>query len=108
MREASAFVKSVRLIKNAFGELAWPDQEKIRIEKGRFETTFLELKLLQVFEHTESKILFIRGVFSSEEISLKNPNINARNNKPQYASSPKDLKNPFPRREAPNNISERL
>ena len=43
------------------------------------QRTFLELKLLQVFKHTESKILFIRGVFSSEEISLKNPNINIRN-----------------------------
>ncbi|MCL6216719.1 glycosyltransferase [Zunongwangia pacifica] len=43
------------------------------------QRSFLEKRLLDAFKDTEHKILFIRGVFSSEEISLKNPNINIRN-----------------------------
>ncbi|MDN3596203.1 glycosyltransferase [Zunongwangia endophytica] len=44
------------------------------------QRSFLEQRLLKVFEKTENKILFIRGVFSTEEISSKNANINIRNN----------------------------
>ncbi|WBL25962.1 glycosyltransferase [Zunongwangia sp. HGR-M22] len=43
------------------------------------QRTFLEKKLLNTFKDSKEKILFVRGVFSSEEISVKNTNINIRN-----------------------------
>ncbi|MCC4227361.1 glycosyltransferase [Zunongwangia profunda] len=43
------------------------------------QRSFLEKRLLDAFKDTEHRILFIRGVFSVEEMSLKNTNINIRN-----------------------------
>jgi len=43
------------------------------------QRSFLERHLLNIFKETQEKILFIRGVFCSEEISLNNTNINIRN-----------------------------
>ena len=43
------------------------------------QRSFLEKHLLDIFKDTQNKILFVRGVFSSEEIIFNNSNIDIRN-----------------------------
>ncbi|MBT8319407.1 MAG: glycosyltransferase, partial [Gramella sp.] len=64
-----------------FSKKKFPEKYKylILLSGPEPQRSMLESKLLKEFKNTSAKILFIRGVFSEEQIPNENPNLSIKN-----------------------------